>query len=84
MKKTIKITESQMKKIIVRISEGEYPMDEDIDMTKADELQGKLADIKKSAEELGLTSETDDLLDEDIFLEEEIDVEKGIAGLPMA
>jgi len=84
MKKTIKITESQMKKIIDRISEGEYPMDEDIDMTKADELQGKLADIKKSAEELGLTSETDDLLDEDIFLEEGIDVEKGIAGLPMA
>ena len=84
MKRTIKITESQMKKIIVRISEGEYPMDEDIDMTKADELQGKLADIKKSAEELGLTSETDDLLDEDIFLEEGIDVEKGIAGLPMA
>ena len=84
MKKTIKITESQMKKIIDRISEGEYPMDEDIDMTKADELQGKLDDIKKSAEELGLTSETDDLLDEDIFLEEGIDVEKGIAGLPMA
>ena len=84
MKKTIKITESQMKKIIDRISEGEYPMDEDIDMTKADELQGKLADIKKSAEELGLTSETDDLLDEDIFLEEEIDPSKGIAGLPMA
>ena len=84
MKRTIKITESQMKKIIDRISEGEYPMDEDIDMTKADELQGKLADIKKSAEELGLTSETDDLLDEDIFLEEGIDVEKGIAGLPMA
>tara|TARA_B000000475_G_C15883177_1_gene401366 strand:- start:51 stop:305 length:255 start_codon:yes stop_codon:yes gene_type:complete len=84
MKKTIKITESQMKKIIDRISEGEYPMDEDIDMTKADDLQGKLDDIKKSAEELGLTSETDDLLDEDIFLEEGIDVEKGIAGLPMA
>ena len=73
-----------MKKIIDRISEGEYPMDEDIDMTKADDLQGKLDDIKKSAEELGLTSETDDLLDEDIFLEEEIDPSKGIAGLPMA
>lgn len=84
MKRTIKITESQMKKIIDRISEGEYPMEEDIDMTKADELQGKLADIKKSAEELGLTSETDDLLDEDIFLEEEIDTSKGIDGLPMA
>ena len=28
MKRTIKITESQMKKIIDRISEGEYPMDE--------------------------------------------------------
>ena len=84
MKKTIKITESQMKKIIDRISEGEYPMDEDIDIAKADELQGKLDGIKKSAEELGLTSETDDLLDEDIFLEEGIDVEKGIAGLPMA
>ncbi len=84
MKKTIKITESQMKKIIDRISEGEYPMDEDIDIAKADDLQGKLDDIKKSAEELGLTSETDDLLDEDIFLEEEIDPSKGIAGLPMA
>ncbi|MDB4335500.1 hypothetical protein N9994_00390 [bacterium] len=85
MKKTIKITESQMKKIIDRISEGEYPMDEDINIAKADELQGKLDGIKKSAEELGLTSETDDLLDEDIFLEEEkIDPSKGIAGLPMA
>ena len=84
MKKTIKITESQMKKIIDRISEGEYPMDEDIDIAKADELQGKLDGIKKSAEELGLTSETDDLLDEDIFLEEEIDTSKGIDGLPMA
>ncbi len=85
MKRTIKITESQMKKIIDRISEGEYPMDEDIDIAKADDLQGKLDDIKKSAEELGLTSETEELLDEDIFLEEkEIDPSEGIAGLPMA
>ena len=32
MKRKIKITESQMRKIIDRISEGEYPMDEATEM----------------------------------------------------
>ena len=38
MKRTIKITESQMKKIIDRISEGEYPMDEAMFNVAADDL----------------------------------------------
>ncbi len=101
MKKTIKITESQMKKIIDRISEGEYPMDEaeqvtstQYDLKKPDDVEKFNDEIKKVTDtskiNVGpnmaqITSETDDLLDEDIFLEEEkIDPSKGIAGLPMA
>ena len=39
-------------------------------------MKQDLTDISDLTKELGLTSETDDLLDEDIFLEEEgIDVE---------
>ena len=83
MKRTIKITESQMKKIIDRISEGEYQVDEEVSPEEVKTMKQDLTDIKTSAEELGLTSETDDLLDEDIFLEE-IDPSKGIDGLPMA
>jgi hypothetical protein len=84
MKRTIKITESQMKKIIDRISEGEYHVDEEVSPEEVKTMKQDLTDIKKSAEELGLTSETEELLDEDIFLEEEIDPSRGIAGLPMA
>jgi hypothetical protein len=101
MKRTIKITESQMKKIIDRISEGEYPMDEaeqvtstQYDLKKADDVEKFNDDIDKVTDtskiNVGpnmaqITSETEELSDEDIFLEEEeIDVEKGIAGLPMA
>ena len=85
MKRTIKITESQMKKIIDRISEGEYHMDEEVSPEEVKTMKQDLTDISDLTKELGLTSETDDLLDEDIFLEEEkIDPSKGIAGLPMA
>tara|TARA_R110001599_G_scaffold22776_3_gene83993 strand:+ start:1073 stop:1330 length:258 start_codon:yes stop_codon:yes gene_type:complete len=85
MKKTIKITESQMKKIIDRISEGEYHVDEEVSPEEVKTMKQDLTDISDLTKELGLTSETDDLLDEDIFLEEEeIDPSKGIAGLPMA
>ncbi len=85
MKRTIKITESQMKKIIDRISEGEYHIDEEVSPEEVKTMKQDLTDISDLTKELGLTSETDDLLDEDIFLEEEeIDPSKGIAGLPMA
>jgi hypothetical protein len=85
MKRTIKITESQMKKIIDRISEGEYHVDEEVSPEEVKTMKQDLTDISDLTKELGLTSETDDLLDEDIFLEEEeIDPSKGIAGLPMA
>jgi ribosome assembly protein YihI (activator of Der GTPase) len=85
MKRTIKITESQMKKIIDRISEGEYHVDEEVSPEEVKMMKQDLTDISDLTKELGLTSETDDLLDEDIFLEEEkIDPSKGIAGLPMA
>ena len=81
MKRTIKITESQMKKIIDRISEGEYHMDEAMFNVAADDLD-KVKDKLPADAEVTVTEE---LSDEDIFLgEEEIDVEKGIAGLPMA
>jgi len=81
MKRTIKITESQMKKIIDRISEGEYPMDEAMFNVAADDLD-KVKDKLPADAEVTVTEE---LLDEDIFLEEEgIDPSKGIAGLPMA
>ena len=98
MKKTIKITESQMKKIIDRISEGEYPIDEEEQMTvynDASKLQSDLeTDTVKRGQTVGVKDDknvvrtitvNEEIPDEDIFLEEEkIDVEKGIAGLPMA
>jgi ribosome assembly protein YihI (activator of Der GTPase) len=85
MKRTIKITESQLKKIIDRLSEGEYHVDEEVSPEEVKMMKQDLTDISDLTKELGLTSETDDLLDEDIFLEEEkIDPSKGIAGLPMA
>jgi hypothetical protein len=101
MKKTIKITESQMKKIIDRISEGEYPMDEateetitkttysksDVDQAKQKGVGIDVNGTVTPTEDGGMvvTTETEELSDEDIFLEEEgIDPSKGIAGLPMA
>ena len=98
MKRTIKITESQMKKIIDRISEGEYHIDEEEQMTvynDASKLQSDLeTDIVKRGQTVGVKDDknvvrtitvNEEIPDEDIFLEEEeIDVEKGIAGLPMA
>jgi len=96
MKRTIKITESQMKKIIDRISEGEYHIDEEEQMTVYE--KGSNPDLEKMEKgtQFGVkdsegtirsytANESEELLDEDIFLEEEeIVVEKGIAGLPMA
>ena len=98
MKRTIKITESQMKKIIDRISEGEYHIDEEEQMTvynDASKLQSDLeTDTVKRGQTVGVKDDknvvrtitvNEEIPDEDIFLEEEkIDVEKGIAGLPMA
>ena len=106
MKRTIKITESQMKKIIDRISEGEYPMDEATEETIPQQTKTTYTPSEvKNAENKGVgfnvedgtvtpkpdgsmvvtTSESEELSDEDIFLEEEeIDVKKGIAGLHMA
>ena len=85
MKKTIKITENQMKKIIDKISEGEYHVDEEVSPEEVKTMKQDLTDISVLTKELGLTSETEELSDEDIFLEEEgIDPSKGIAGLPMA
>ena len=81
MKRKIKITESQMRKIIDRISEGEYHMDEATEETikkttyKPEEVRGGI-DVKDGTvtptEDGGMvvTSESDDLLDEDIFEED--------------
>ena len=97
MKRTIKITESQMKKIIDRISEDEYPMDEvetknvkqtkmtsgewDEFMTKGGAVSGMVR--QDDSGNVTITSETEELLDEDIFLEEEeIDPSKGFDGVP--
>jgi len=96
MKRTIKITESQMRKIIDRISEGEYHIDEEEQMTVYE--KGSNPDLGKipSGTQFGIkdsdgkirtytANESDDLLDEDIFLEEEeIDPSRGFEGLPMA
>jgi hypothetical protein len=98
MKRTIKITESQMKKIIDRISEGEYHIDEEEQMTvynDASKLQSDLeTDTVKRGQTVGVKDDknvvrtitvNEEMPDEDIFLEEEeIDPSKGIAGLPMA
>jgi hypothetical protein len=79
MKRTIKITESQMRKIIDRISEGEYHMDEAMFNVAVDDLD-KVADKLPADAEVTVTEE---LLDEDIFEEgEEIDASKGFDGVP--
>lgn len=99
MKRTIKITESQMRKIIDRISEGEYPMDEVEQVTSTQYNLKNPDDVKKFNDAIDnvkdptkihvgdemaqITSETEELLDEDIFLEEEeIDPSKGFDGVP--
>jgi hypothetical protein len=86
MKRTIKITESQMRKIIDRISEGEYHMDEvkqvtstQYDLKNPDDVEKLNTDIDNVTDtskiNVGpnmaqITSETEELLDEDIFEEE--------------
>ena len=79
MKRKIKITESQMRKIIDRISEGEYHMDEAMFNVAADDLKDVVDKLPPDAE----VTVTEELLDEDIFEEgEEIDVSKGFEGVP--
>jgi len=78
MKRTIKITESQMRKIIDRISEGEYYMDEAMFNVAADDL-AKVADKLPADAEVTVTEE---LLDEDIF-EEDKDINSW-EDVPMA
>jgi len=78
MKRKIKITESQMRKIIDRISEGEYYMDEAMFNVAADDL-AKVADKLPADAEVTVTEE---LLDEDIF-EEDKDINSW-EDVPMA
>lgn len=90
MKRTIKITESQMRKIIDRISEGEYHMDEvetktmerttysktDVDQARNSGVgikvdDGTVTPTKDGGLEVTKSmSETEELLDEDIFEED--------------
>jgi len=87
MKRTIKITESQMRKIIDRISEGEYHMDEVEQITSTEYDLGRSEDVDARNSGLGIkvddgtvtptkdgglevTTETEELLDEDIFEED--------------
>ena len=69
MKRTIKITESQMRKIIDIISEGEYHMDEAMFNVAVDDLD-KVAGKLPADAEVTVTTETEELLDEDIFEED--------------
>ena len=90
MKRKIKITESQMKKIIDRISEGEYHMDEATEeiIPQRTRTTYTASEVNKAEEEgvgfnvkdgtvrptkdggLEVTTETEELLDEDIFEED--------------
>lgn len=84
MKRKIKITESQMRKIIDRISEGEYHMDEvetknvkQMKMTSGEwndfmEKGGAVSGMvrRDDSGNVTITTETEELLDEDIFEED--------------
>ena len=97
MKRTSKITESQMRKIIDRISEGEYHMDEvetkNVEQTKMtsgewDQFMKKGGAVSGMVHQddsgnVTITKENEELSDEDIFEEsEEIDASKGFDGVP--
>jgi len=104
MKRTIKITESQMRKIIDRISEGEYHMDEEMMIDEEEQMtvyndatrlqtdletdkvkRGQTVGVKDNKNVVRTITVNEELLDEDIFLEEEeIDPSRGFEGLPMA
>jgi hypothetical protein len=98
MKRTIKITEAQMKRVIDSIiNEGDVSMDEvetkNVEQTKMtsgewDQFMKKGGAVSGMVHQddsgnVTITKETEELLDEDIFEEgEEIDVSKGFDGVP--